>query len=149
MQKMPEALGALGDGKIGVGHADALARESGRLSGSKQRQFEEESADLVADAVAEALPVPQFEKRCRETADRIMGDDGIAELEKQRRKSRAWTRTDLETGMLHLYGEFDGVVLGYRGIGALPSSTTWPLRSAGGCRGCRRCRRTKSSRCVA
>ena len=87
MQKMPEALGALEDGTIGVGHADVLTNQANRLSGSKKKAFEGQSDRLVADAVAEGLSVRAFEKRCREAVDRLMGDDGVGELEKQRRQS--------------------------------------------------------------
>ena len=89
MQKMPEALGALEDGALGVGHAGVLARHADRLSGAKKKAFEEQSDQLVAQAIAEGLSVHDFEQRCRELVDRIMGDDGIAELEQQRRNSRA------------------------------------------------------------
>ncbi len=40
MQKMPDALGALEDGTIGVGHADVLARHANRLSGAEKKAFE-------------------------------------------------------------------------------------------------------------
>jgi hypothetical protein len=109
MQKMPEALGALEDGKIGVGHADALTRQANRLSGAKKTAFEQESDRLVADAVRDGLSVAEFEKRCRDAVDRLMGDDGIGELEKQRRNSRARTFEDPATGMTHVRGEWDPV----------------------------------------
>ena len=107
MQKMPEALGALEDGSLGVGHADVLARQADRLSGSKKKTFEEQSEQLVAQAIAEGLSVYDFEKRCRKLVDRLMGDDGIAELEKQRRNSRAKTYTDPDTGMKGIHGVWD------------------------------------------
>ena len=109
MQQMPEALGALEDGTIGVGHADVLARQANRLSGRERKQFEAESDRLVADAVGEGLSVAAFEQRCRDLVDRIMGDDGVGELEKQRRNSRARTFVDPATGMTHLTGEWDPV----------------------------------------
>ena len=109
MQKMPDALGALEDGKIGVGHADALARQANRLSGAEKKAFEAQSDQLVADAIAEDLSVAAFERRCRELVDRLMGDDGVGELEKQRRTSRARTWVDDDTGMTHLTGEWDPI----------------------------------------
>ena len=107
MQKMPEALGALEDGTLGVGHADVLASQADRLSGREKKAFEEQSDQLVADAVAEGLSVRAFESRCRQLVDRLMGDDGISELEKQRRASRAWKFTDPATGMKGIHGEWD------------------------------------------
>ncbi len=107
MQKMPEALGALEDGTIGEGHADVLANQADRLSGREKKAFEEQSDQLVADAVAEGLSVREFERRCRERVERIMGDDGVAELEKQRRNTRAWKFTDPMTGMKGIHGEWD------------------------------------------
>ncbi len=107
MQKMPEALGALEDGSIGEGHADVLANQADRLSGRDKQAFEQQSEQLVADAIAEGLSVPAFEKRCRERVERIMGDDGVAELEKQRRNSRAKKFTDPVTGMKGIHGEWD------------------------------------------
>ena len=109
MQQMPEALGALEDGSIGVGHADVLTNQANRLSGAKKKAFGEESDRLVADAIAEGLSVRAFEKRCREAVDRLMGDDGIAELDEQRRRSRAKTWIDPLTGMTHLHGEWDPI----------------------------------------
>jgi hypothetical protein len=109
MQQMPEALGALEDGKIGVGHADALTRQANRLSGAEKKAFEQHSDQLVADAVRDGLSVAEFEKRCRDAVDRLMGDDGVGELEKQRRHSRAKTWVDPATGMTHLKGEWDPI----------------------------------------
>ena len=109
MQQMPEALGALEDGQIGVGHADVLTRHANRLSGSEKKAFEAQSDQLVADAIRDGLTVNQFDKRCRDTADRLMGDDGISELEKQRRNSGARTWVDAAAGMTHLTGEWDPV----------------------------------------
>ena len=107
MQKMPQALGALEDGDIGVGHADVLARQADRLSGRQRQAFEEQSDQLVADAITEGLSVREFERRCRQVVDRLLGDDGISELEKQRRNSRARTFTDPVTGMRGIHGEWD------------------------------------------
>ena len=109
MQNMPDALGALESGEIGVGHADVLAHQANRLSGSTKKAFEDGSERLVADAIAESLSVRDFEQRCRELVDRLMGDDGIAELEKQRRTSRAKTWEDPISGMTHLHGEWDPI----------------------------------------
>ena len=67
MKTMPEALGALEDGSLGIGHADVLARH----------------------------------------ADRLMGDDGISELERQRSNSRASKLSDPATGMKGIHGEWD------------------------------------------
>ena len=109
MQQMPDALGALEDGTIGVGHADVLARQVNRLSGRERKAFEAESDQLVADAVAAGLSVAEFEQRCRQLVDRLMGDDGVGELEKQRRTSRARAWVDDDTGMTNVRGEWDPV----------------------------------------
>ncbi len=107
MQKMPEALGALEDGTLGVGHADVLTRQANRLSGRDKQTFEHQSDQLVAQAIADGLSVQDFEKRCRKLVDRLLGDDGISELEKQRRNSRAKKHTDPDTGMKGIHGEWD------------------------------------------
>ncbi len=107
MQKMPEALGALEDGTIGVGHADALTRQANRLSGRDKQTFENQSDQLVAQAIAEGLSVADFEKRCRKLVDRLLGDDGVGELEQQRRNSRAKKFTNPDTGMKGIHGEWD------------------------------------------
>jgi hypothetical protein len=109
MQKMPEALGALEQGDLGVGHADVLTRQANRLSGAKKKTFEEQSDQLVADAIRDGLSVRDFDKLCRDAVDRLLGDDGISELEKQRRNSHAKTWVDPNTGMTHLKGEWDPV----------------------------------------
>jgi hypothetical protein len=109
MQQMPDALGALEDGEIGVGHADVLARHADRLSGAKKRRFQDRSEQLVADAIRDGLSVAQFDQRCRQAAERLLGDDGIGELEQQRRNSRAKAWVDDHTGMTHLKGEWDPI----------------------------------------
>jgi hypothetical protein len=107
MQKMPQALGALEDGTLGVGHADVLAHQADRLDGRQRQAFEEQSDQLVADAISEGLSVREFEQRCRLAVDRLLGDDGISELEKQRRNARARTFTDPTTGMRGIHAEWD------------------------------------------
>ncbi len=109
MQKMPEALGALEDGTLGAGHADVLTRQANRLSGREKKAFEEQSDRLVAEAITDGLSVPDFEQRCRQLVDQLMGDDGIGELEKQRRNSRARKWTDPATGMGHVEGQWDPI----------------------------------------
>ncbi len=109
MQQMPQAREALEGGEIGVGHADVLARQADRLSGREKRAFEDEAEQLVSDAVRDGLSIPEFERRCREVADRLMGDDGISELERQRRNSRARTWVDDDSGMTHVAGEWDPI----------------------------------------
>jgi 5-methylcytosine-specific restriction protein A len=109
MQQMPEAREALEDGEIGVGHADVLACHADRLPGAKKRRFQDQAEQLVADAIRDGLSVPEFDQRCRDAADRLMGDDGISELEKQRRNSKARTWVDDTTGMTHLTGEWDPI----------------------------------------
>ncbi len=84
-----------------------LANQADRLSGREKKAFEEQSDQLVADAIAEGLSVREFERRCRDRVERIMGDDGVAELEKQRRNTRAWKFTDPITGMKGIHGEWD------------------------------------------
>ncbi len=109
MQKMPDALGALEDGSLGVGHADVLTCQANRLSGSKKKTFEEQSDQLVAQAIAEGLSVHDFESRCRKLVDRLLGDDGVDELEKQRRNSRARKWVNPNTGMGHIDGQWDPI----------------------------------------
>ncbi len=107
LAKMPEAMQALEAGAIGVGHADVLAGQADRLDGSKRRRFEEKTAELVAETVAGDLSLPAFEKRCREEVERLQDDDGIGELEKQKRASKASTWVDDATGMTVLSGRWD------------------------------------------
>ena len=109
LARMPEAMRALEAGGIGVGHADVLARQADRLDGSKRRRFEEKTADLVDETVASDLSVPAFDKRCREEVDRLQDDDGVGELEKQKRASKASTWVDDDTGMIMLSGRWDPV----------------------------------------
>ncbi len=86
-----------------------LTRQANRLSGREKKAFEEQSDRLVAEAITEGLSVPDFEQRCRALVDRLMGDDGIGELEKQRRNSRARKWTDPATGMGHVEGQWDPI----------------------------------------
>ena len=96
-------------GPSGSGMPDVLARQANRLSGAEKKAFEAESDQLVADAVAAGLSVAAFEQRCRQLVDRLMGDDGMGELEKQRRTSRARAWVDDDTGMTNVRGEWDPV----------------------------------------
>ena len=61
-----EALGALEQGDLGVGHADAVDPPGEPVVGSKKKAFEEQSDQLVADAIRDGSVGPNsFDQRCR------------------------------------------------------------------------------------
>ena len=110
MARMPEAMNALEDGEIGVGHADAMAAQSDRLSGDQRRAFEDQAAGMVRHAVENGESVHAFGLRCRELADRLLAEEGIRqEHERRRRASKASSWVDPVDGMTKLYGHWDPV----------------------------------------
>jgi hypothetical protein len=90
-------------GRVGAEQLDSLARGAKRLSPEQRHHLN--TADLV-DA-AERLPADVFDRRIRDTVERLQSDHGLAETSAKQAAStwRHWF--DRRTGMGHVHGEFD------------------------------------------
>lgn len=103
VQTAPEFGDLLAQGLTTVGHIDAL--QSGlRTAAQNAPAF----LDLLPDLAqaARRLPVGDFAKLVRSTAQSVVSDDGLSTLDRQRRSTylKIWNDAD---GMTHLRGAFD------------------------------------------
>jgi hypothetical protein len=106
LESVPTLASALDDATVTPGHVDAVTRGAAGLDGA-QRERLLDVADGLVD-VAAASTVEQFGRRIRTEVNRIIRDDGIARLERQRRATSMSTWTDDE-GMWNVRGRFDPV----------------------------------------
>jgi hypothetical protein len=102
----PKLADALGDGAITAGHIDAVTRSSKQLDPAQREELLERADALVA--VAAAGTVDEFRRRLDLEARRLLADDGMERLERQRRATRLSTWVD-DDGMWNLRGRFDPV----------------------------------------
>ena len=102
----PEMAAALDAGRISGSHVDVLSRAAKHLDDKLSVVLFDKVADLVD--VAAVATVPDFAKRLRHEVSRILADDGVARLERQRRSTALSTWVDDE-GMWRVSGKFDPV----------------------------------------
>jgi hypothetical protein len=102
----PEMAAALDAGRISGSHVDVLSRAARHLDDKLSGVLFDKVADLVD--VAAVATVPDFAKRLRHEVSRILADDGVARLERQRRSTALSTWVDDE-GMWRMSGKFDPV----------------------------------------
>ena len=102
----PEMAAALDAGHISGSHVDALSRAAKHLDDKQSARLFDKVAGLVD--LAAVATVPDFGKRLRNEVSRILADDGVARLERQRRFTAVSTWVDDE-GMWRLNGKFDPV----------------------------------------
>jgi hypothetical protein len=114
----PEMAAALDAGRISGSHVDALSRAAKHLDDKLSVVLFDKVADLVG--IAAVATVPDFAKRLRHEVSRILADDGVARLERQRRSTALSTWVDDE-GMWRINGTFDPVT-GVRLAAALEST---------------------------
>jgi hypothetical protein len=101
---IPRLAAALEDGAITAGHVDAVTRVSKKLEAAQRPQLFERVDQL--GAVAAAATQDEFRRRVELEAARLLTDDGMDRLERQRRATRASTWVDAE-GMWNVRGRFD------------------------------------------
>jgi hypothetical protein len=106
LDEAPALADALDEARITPGHIDALTR-GGKGLDPGQRQRLIERVDALVD-VAAASTIEQFGRRVRNEVSRIIADDGMARLERQRRQTSMSTWTDAD-GMWNIRGKFDPV----------------------------------------
>jgi hypothetical protein len=102
----PKLADALTDGAITAGHIDAVTLSSKQLDPAQREELLERADALVA--VAAAGTVDEFRRRLDLEAKRLLADDGMERLERQRRNTRLSTWVDPD-GMWNLRGRFDPV----------------------------------------
>ena len=102
----PEMAAALDAGRISGSHVDVLSRAAKHLDDKLSVVLFDKVANLVD--VAAVATVPDFAKRLRDEVSRILADDGVARLERQRRSTALSSWVDDE-GMWRVSGKFDPV----------------------------------------
>lgn len=102
----PEMAAALDAAHISGCHVDALSRAAKHLDDRQSARLFDKVAGLID--VAAVATVPDFGKRLRNEVSRILTDDGVARLERQRRFTALSTWVDDE-GMWRVNGKFDPV----------------------------------------
>ena len=104
--RIPSLADRLDHGAITAGHIDVVTRSSKQLD-ERQRTELFDRVDQLA-AVTEAATVDEFRRRVALEATKLLTDDGIDRLTRQRRDTRLRTWTDAE-GMWCLNGRLDPV----------------------------------------
>jgi hypothetical protein len=103
---VPLMAHALDNAVVTPGHIDAVTRGAKGLEPAQRQQLFDK-ADSLVDVAAHAT-VEQFGRRIRAEINRIIADDGMARLDRQRRATTLTTWTDAE-GMWNLRAKFDPV----------------------------------------
>jgi Domain of unknown function (DUF222) len=122
VEMMPSFEPALADGRISASHLDVLARAVRPLDDHRRAVLAESQHELVEQAARHTPEV--FGELLRHRA-RLL-DDGVNELEAQRRATRMRIWHDAVSGMFHIRGEFDpltGTMLRTRLDGMMRSIT--------------------------
>jgi hypothetical protein len=108
---LPTFEEALSSGSVSAGHVDAIAGAIRNLDDATTAEFLALGTDLLGDA--ERMGVDLFDRNCRDLArcltDASASNADVAELERQRARSRVKRWTDRETGMRHTHIELDPV----------------------------------------
>lgn len=107
LQAAPAFASGVAAGDVGGGHVDALNR-SLRGLGPDERTAVLAQGDRLA-SVAATVPVDEFTRTVKATVERVVRDDGMARLERQRRASRFRSWVDRTDGMWRFAGALDPV----------------------------------------
>jgi len=94
---------ALGTGKVGVEHADAVANAAGRLD-DDQRAALFAKDDRITEHAASSSP-ETFRRWLNKTVDAITADDGLARAAQQHDAVTASVTRNDDTGMFHLFAK--------------------------------------------
>ncbi len=106
LESVPAFASALDAGAITAGHVDVITR-AGKGMDPAQRHELLGRVDALVTVAAHATQA-EFARRVRDEARRVLVDDGMATLERQRRATslRTWVDDD---GMWNMKGRFDPV----------------------------------------
>jgi len=109
-ERRAEALGntpsleqALGTGRVGAEHADAVTTAAGRLDDAQRVELFGHDDEITAMASSQSPET--FRRRLGKLVDTITNDDGLAEAEQQAKNATASIKRDDDTGMHHLFAE--------------------------------------------
>ncbi len=94
---------ALSTGTVTAEHADALANATAKLDHAVADEFFAREAELLASATTETPE--RFARHCRNLANQLTRDHGVARNQRQRRETRISRKIDTE-GMYQLHGSF-------------------------------------------
>ena len=100
----PELDQALGDGRVGIEHADAVAAAAGRLEHDQRTALFERDEEITELATTHSPET--FRRRLGKLVDDITGDDGIERAARQDAAASANMKIDDDTGMHRLFAEF-------------------------------------------
>jgi hypothetical protein len=95
----------IGDGVVSAGHVDAVAIASKGLDDAGKERLGGLADDLLGFARVE--PVVMFERRCRLLGKRLAGDEGEAELDRQKSAVSVRRWVDKPSGMHHTHLALD------------------------------------------
>jgi Domain of unknown function (DUF222) len=102
---VPELGAAMAAGEISGAHVDAVTAGIKSLEPEQRSALRDRAGQLAAKASTST--VEEFQALIRAEARRIMDDDGIARLERQKRACRLRTWISREDGMWRISGTFD------------------------------------------
>ena len=102
---LPDVQSALAAGQLAAGHVDALARAAASLDAAGRTELAGLQPTLIANA--SAMPVDAFDRDVRRLARLLSPDDGLSELERNRRNRKVRRWKDRETGVCHTHLEVD------------------------------------------
>ncbi len=102
--RAPKLNDALGKGKIGVEHADAVVAAAGRLDDDQRQALFEKDVEIVELAASFSPEV--FRRRLGTLVDAITDDDGVERAAHQDAVATASVKIDGDTGMHHLFAKF-------------------------------------------
>jgi hypothetical protein len=102
----PTLAGMLDEAAITAAHVDVVTRNTKDLDDRQRRELIDR-CDQLASVAATATPA-EFARTIRLERNRILADDGMDRLQRQRRDTslRSWVDNE---GMYHLHGRFDPV----------------------------------------
>ncbi len=92
----PKLSDALGKGRVGVEHADAVASAAGRLDDDQRAALFERDREIVELAVS--FPPEVFRRRLAKLVDDITADDGLAKAAQQDAAVTASLKVDDDSG---------------------------------------------------
>jgi hypothetical protein len=105
LRSFPAIADLMAKGRIGVEHADAIARAADRLDEQDRPSLLALDAELAVRA-ASSTP-DEFARHVNRIADLLAADRGVERAQRQRRQTRLAKGIDEATGMYWLRGEFD------------------------------------------
>ena len=102
---LPDVQAALAAGQLTAGHVDALVACYGSLDAAGRTELAGLQPTLIANA--STMPIDAFDRDVRRLARLLSPDDGLSELERNRRNRKVRRWKDRDTGVCHTHLELD------------------------------------------